>query len=382
MVSLHAFGSKLYRFDACVPQWFCGPIYNRRRKLVERHLGILAFLFILPAMGCAPHVTLNAPIGSRDLNGHEQFYTAVAARSGDSKLCGKISSRAVDEAMPDMRIEFSTERSKCYFYAAVESRDTKLCDSVKRIVTIPSNKSEVSPSLCREIIQKHQQLGYELQPEWYATGSYMIEMGYRDEDRYEAEYAQSYTENSVYRFYETQRSTEPFQASVRNLPSYAEPYSAEKPRPANDDEILIQMFAIETALPEYCSKLSPNSYGGRFGRPLRNNCFFAIAQHTGRSALCADVGPNASGDMFSRQTCEAQLKPGYRDTRWSPDPVNFPTVTQFVRVLRKMGYPNPFLSQGHGYDWNEFYSYLLSGAPMEKRQEFLRRAEALPSFAD
>ncbi|HEX9198173.1 MAG TPA: hypothetical protein VF865_01335 [Acidobacteriaceae bacterium] len=349
---------------------------------MERHLRILAFLLILPAIGCAPHVTLNAPIGSRDPNGHEQFYTAVAARSGDSKLCGKISSRAVDEYMPDMRLEFSTERSKCYFYAALESRNAKLCDSVKRIVTIPSNQSEVSPLKCREIIQKHQQLGYAPQLDWYATGRYMIEMGYRDEDRYEAEYAQSYAENSVYRFYEAQRSTESFESGVRNLPSYAEPYSTEKLRPANDDEILTQMFAIETALPEYCSKLSPNSYGGRFRSALRNDCFFAIAQHTGRSALCANVGPNASGETYSRQTCETQLKPEYRDTRWSPNPADFPTVAQFVRVLRKLGYPNPFISQGHGNDWNDFYGYLQSGAPMEKRQEFLRRAEALPSFAD
>jgi|ERR1035438_1266354 hypothetical protein len=174
---------------------------------------------------------------------------------------------------------------------------------------------------------------------------------------------------------------------IRDLPSYDEPYSSEKLRLANDDEILIQMFAVESLLPEYCSRISPNSFtpyeqGIPAKYALRNDCFFSIAQETNMSALCARIGANAVGDLFSRQRCETQLGPLYKDTKWRPGPARFLEMGQFVRTLQKLGYPSPFLSQGREIDWNDFYSYLQSRAPKEERLGFLRRAKALPSYTD
>lgn len=152
---------------------------------MRRYCLASAFSLLILLSGCSPHLNLNAPFGSRPPNGHELFYIAVAANFGDSKTCDKISRLALDEQGPDMG---STEwrvigqRSACYFYAALKTKNAKLCDSVEKIVTVPSNKAGVSRSECREILQKNQQYQYEPTPDYYSLGGFMKEMGYGEED--------------------------------------------------------------------------------------------------------------------------------------------------------------------------------------------------------
>jgi hypothetical protein len=112
---------------------------------------VVASLLLLLIGGCSPHLDLNGPWGSRMPNPHERFYTAVAVNFGDSTMCEKISNHALEENGPDMgttKWRVYLQKSKCYFFAAVVTKNAGLCDSVKEIVTIPSNKSEISQANC------------------------------------------------------------------------------------------------------------------------------------------------------------------------------------------------------------------------------------------
>jgi hypothetical protein len=369
---------------------------------MKRYCLILTFSLLIPLSGCSPHLNLNAPLSSRSPNEHELFYTAVAANFGESKICEKISKRALDELGPDLGStdwRVIVQRSACYFYAALKTKNAKLCDSVEKIVTVPSNKAGISRSECREILQKNQHYDYEPSPDFHSVGAFMKEMGYREGDFYAAEYVENSTNNLIYRFYETIRNTDPFKMKVRSLASYDEPYSNDRLRPANEDEILTQMFAVENSLPDFCMKVSPNSYvEGPAGLPwswqvppkvaLRNACFDAVTQNVHRSALCAKIvpfEPNTIGLSSATQDgCEMQLKIQEKDKRWRGfyPPLYFQTMIPFLRALQKLGYAKTLLSNDKSVDWSHFYIYLRFEAPPEQKQEFLRRAEALPSFTD
>jgi hypothetical protein len=149
----------------------------------------LVFLLVLLASACTPHLNLNPPFHARQPNPHEEFYTAVAANFGDSKMCEKISKRALDEDAPTLS---STEwkailqKSECYFYVAMSTKSTKLCDSVSQIVTLPSNRSDMSEAHCRELLRKNQHYIDEPSPDYSWLADFMKEMGYREEDVYAA----------------------------------------------------------------------------------------------------------------------------------------------------------------------------------------------------
>jgi hypothetical protein len=152
---------------------------------MRRYFQAPAFSLLILLGGCSPHLNLNAPFGSRPPNGHEVFYTAVAADFGDSKICKKISRRALDEEGPGMSgtgWQVSLQRSECYFYAALKTHDAKLCDSVEKIVTIPSNKSRFSRSECLVFLNSSNSVGDEPAMEYSSLGGIMKEMGYREEE--------------------------------------------------------------------------------------------------------------------------------------------------------------------------------------------------------
>jgi hypothetical protein len=145
------------------------------------HLG-LAFFLSICLIECPPHLNPNVPPGARSPNEHELFYTAIAANFGDSKTCEMISPRAFDEEGPDLgttQWRAFLQRSACYFYAALKTKNAKLCDSIEEIITIPANESEISRSQCLEILQPNHQYGYEPSPDYYSLGAFMAEMGYR-----------------------------------------------------------------------------------------------------------------------------------------------------------------------------------------------------------
>ncbi len=367
----------------------------------RRWLAVTFFLPIFLIRGCERPVTLNVPPDSRPPNAHELFYTAIAANFGDSEMCKKISERALDERGPDLGTtewRITLERSQCYFYGALKNKNADLCDLVKEVVTIPPNGAGISRSECREVVQNNQSYGYEPSPDYYSVDDFMKEMRYRDEDFYAAEYAENSTNNSIYRFYETIKDTEPFSAEVRSLPSYDEAYSKDRLRPANEDEILTQMFAVENSLPDFCEKVSPNSYvegaaSLRWYAPvqpkvaLRNACLYAVSQNKHESALCAEIKFEASISGVTSATqdgCELQLKIQEKDKSWRGyyPPVYFQTLVPLLDVLQRLGYAQPFLGHEKGVDWNHFYSFMMFEAPLEQKQEFLKRADELPSFTN
>jgi len=147
----------------------------------------LMFSLVLLASGCTPHLNLNSPFHARRPNPHEEFYTAVAANFGDSKMCEKISKRALDESVSTTDWRVILQRSECYFYVAIDTDNAKLCDPVTIIVTVPSNTADISAARCREVIQKKRSyFGTVLVPEYYSLGDFMKEMAYRKEDVYAA----------------------------------------------------------------------------------------------------------------------------------------------------------------------------------------------------
>jgi len=363
---------------------------------------VVTFAVVSLVRGCEPPLKTNGPAHSRPPNEHELFYTAVGANFGDSKICDKISKRALNEEGPDLgntdwRVTF--ERSECYFYAALNTKNAELCDSVEEVITTPPNGATISRLECREVVQRNQNYGYEPSPNYYTVADFMKELGYTDEDFYAAEFARNSTNNSIYRFYETIRDTDEFKAKVWSLASYDEPYSKDRLRPANEDEILTQMFAVENSLPDFCAKVSPNSYvegpiGLRWYSPvpqkvaLRNACVFAVSQNNHQGALCAKIlrfEANAIGAFSTtEEACDMQLKIQEKDENWRHyyPPLYFQTMAPFLHVLQSLGYPTPFLSNDKAVDWSEFYRFLWFEAPLDQQQEFLRRAEALPSFID
>ena len=354
----------------------------------------LALLLLLPLGGCAPHVNLNTPWDWRPPNAHELFYTAIAADFGAPELCEKIASRAVDESNPGMRgWVVSFQRSACYFYTAVKARKEDWCEPIKSVMTVPSNKSNVSKSECRQVIRDKGRYGYSPDPFGYLDGM-MKQMGYSDEDRYEGQYSLNPVNNAVYGFYDSVRGTAAFRARVQELPNYDEAFAADRLRPATDDEVLTQLLAIDDSSAELCQRVSPNS----FARPwygsdpsssaktaLRNACFASVAAKTGQAALCAKIIPLKASGIYSLSAEDCRISVAIqarRRGRWESS-VTFSTMTPFVRVLRKLGYGQPFLGNPeYDMDWNDYYIHYLSNrADAEEKRRFVERVAGLPSFS-
>lgn len=367
---------------------------------MKRHTFTLPLLLSLALCGCTPHVNLNAPFGSRPPNDHEEFYTALASDFQDAKMCEKISDRALDERGPDMGStdwRVSRQKSACYFYVAMATKDENFCKLVNGIVTLPSNHSGISKEECEAILRRHQQYGYH--PSAFSNGlpGYMQEMGYRDEDRYDAQYKENLWNNPVYRFYAKVKNDEDFRTKIRDLPSYDEPFSPSNLRAANEDEMITQMMAVEDEIPMLCGKISPNTYTETpanlyndtvYRIAVRNSCFSAIALNTHVPALCAQILPaeNTLGGVsyINRKNCEDGIRFFIRDhdnlTHYGPQ--YFRSFADFVHALQKLGYDKPFRLDQNAPDWSAFYMHLEFYGKPEEKQGFLKRAEALPSFTN
>jgi hypothetical protein len=129
-------------------------------------------------------------------------------------------------------------------------------------------------------------------------------------------------------------------------------------------------------------------FAGSAKSGLRNACVFAVSQNNHQGALCAKIlrfEANAIGAFSTtEEACDMQLKIQEKDENWRHyyPPLYFQTMAPFLHVLQSLGYPTPFLSNDKAVDWSEFYRFLWFEAPLDQQQEFLRRAEALPSFID
>jgi hypothetical protein len=365
--------------------------------MVKRVIVPALVFAVLVLTGCNPHVTLVSPFGKRRPNLHEVFYTEVASDFHDAAMCKKIYAGAINEQGPDFggykywRVDY--ERSACYFYLALATRMPHYCQMIQTIKTLPSNHSMITPTACLANLRSGNRANLSPTMVYYGLGSLMKEMGYRAEDRYAAEYERNNFINPVYRFYKSVRKTQDFKARVEALPSYAEPASAAKLRPANLDEMLMQAAAVDERIPALCGKISPNAYYVFKGRAaagrvlLRNHCYFAIAADTDTMALCDKI-PSRGASLLphlgmDRKACigeiKVQLSPNFHG-RPTYGPFPFASMNQFVAALQKIGYQRPLLTGGDTFGWSEFYSYLEFEAPFTEKQKFAHRAEALPTY--
>jgi hypothetical protein len=62
----------------------------------------------------------------------------------------------------------NSQRSACYFYLAIATKDQDFCKLVNGILT-PPNQSRISKSECLEIIRKNQQYGYQPDADYHAS---------------------------------------------------------------------------------------------------------------------------------------------------------------------------------------------------------------------
>jgi hypothetical protein len=354
---------------------------------------------VIVLSGCAtPHVDLVWSNGKRPPNAYETFYTAAAADFGDAEMCPKIYRYAIEEscgpdfACTDWRVSY--ERSGCFFYAALQARNAEYCDSVASITVLPSNQSEISRSACLQAIRKGQQYQNQPIPDYYELGDMMREMGYTQEVVDSLSYHRNGFNNPVHRFYATVRQNKDFKSKVEALPAYTEPLSGKKLRPANEDELLMELVAIDDGIYKLCGKISPNAYyqypgpSGSFQRySLRDACFYDAASKANSSRLCEAMAPAGAlpitNKWINRQGCESwiriqklrHLKPSRGDVL-----PYFPTMLGFVRALQKLGYANPYLRDARAPDWMSFYQAIQFSTDLQEREQFLKRAQALPNF--
>lgn len=347
--------------------------------------------------GCNPHVNLVSPFGKRRPNLHEVFYTEVASDFHDAAMCKKIYAGAINEQGPDFggnrywRVDY--ERSACYFYLALATRMPHYCQMIQTIATLPSNHSMITPTACLANLRSGNRANLSPTMVYYGLGSILKEMGYRASDRYAAEYERNNFINPVYRFYQSVKKTQAFKARVEALPSYAEPASAARLRPANLDEMLMQTAAVDDRIPALCGKISPNAYytsksrQGAWRRMVRDNCYFAVAANTNTLALCNKLPPRGSSPIANgsvpRQVCiqeiKVQLSPNFHG-HGIYGPISFATMHEFVAALQKIGYRQPLVTGGDNFGWSGFYSYLVFEAPFPEKQKFAHRAESLPTY--
>jgi hypothetical protein len=317
-----------------------------------RWIFLLYSLFVLA--GCAtPHLNL-IPAGNRPPNLHETFYTAVAADFGDANLCPKIYRLAVDESCgPDFACthwRVAYERSKCFFYAALKSRNSVDCNSVKSITVLPSNKSEISKSECLKVIRDRQQFQYQPIPNPIALSKILPELGYQQRELDSIQYRDPMN-SPVHDFYDTVRHNKDFRSKVEDFPDYSEPMSEEKVRPANQYEYLMEMVAFDDRLYNLCGKISPNAYyrfpgttGLRGRLSLRDECFYYVAEKAVSSRFCEEMAPDAALTITGkghRKTCEKWIaieKLRHLEPRPDEDgPVFFPATPDFAEALVSMG---------------------------------------------
>lgn len=354
-------------------------------------------LSLLVIAGCAPHVDVMWPAGKWDPNAYEKFYIDVAGDFGDARPCEKISNKAIEESPSgDMgsKWEATYAKSMCYFDAAMTAHNPTYCDSVKSITVIPSNESIISKSTCLEVVAGRVQLdrNQPLPGDYVFLEKLMKDMGFRPPEIVNLQYALDPNDGFLHEFYDEIKNRPAFRKKVEGLPDYAKANPKGVPRPANNDEILMQMVALDDHIPALCRKISPEAYGQypfpeeptpRFS--LRDECFFYSAEYATSVALCKeiprDIAPSTPGNVLTREACEKKVET-YKLRHWRVAQKGVPlfsTGLDFAAALESLGYRPPFLSKLTPLQWLRAYTEFEVAQP-DEREKFLDKVEGLPSF--
>ena len=154
-------------------------------------------------------------------------------------------------------------------------------------------------------------------------------------------------------------------------------------------ELLYQQIAVDTDDPRLCYKISPRAYltaswGGARSEisSLRSECFYFIAQNTGRAELCSEVIEAkrflADGSMYTEENCLDNLQ--RHQPNWAG--IYVPPAW-LIPILKETGYSEETMPEHHrqylhnAYD-EAWLSYYLQD--IKRDPAFLEKLLKLPSF--
>ncbi len=318
------------------------------------------------------------------------FIYSVALRFEQPGLCQKIARYALGgeggSDPPGYQIRYL--QSQCYLYLADALHDASLCDKVRPLRKGLVDGSKFNSQYCRANLHPG------------PTGSLpgagvdprdivpmMRKLGYLDQQIHDYRYGGE-SGNAVYDAYRNLRTDELFADRIKAAPTFDEPFSADKTRPANELEYVYQMFAVDTNDSVFCDKISPNAQAEWLNHSafmLRVGCNRSIALNTRDIAACGKLPalghlpPGVSNDE-SRDNCTQYLERirSVANIHSRSGPALPPAFASFQKALQELGYDLTFPELTRE-DYEQFLIYLTrNGQPNgAARAEFLRRVEAM-----
>jgi hypothetical protein len=282
---------------------------------------------------------------------HDDFFYVIAWKSKTSEVCSRISPFALGRDDQSSGNTFTFLRSDCYRNLAALTDNPSLCNHVNGASLELFAGSLWAKSACRKQYFTTGTAEPASGTEFFAT---VQELGYGDDAISQFRYLEDPIHSAVNASYRAIRNDPAFRARVQVAPSYGEPLSASRVRPANGLEYLYQMLAIDDGNVSLCDRVSPNAtyinrgLRGECKGYLRSLCYLYVAWDSDDPAICqkmtAVAGREPGGAYLSSpQTClgniGAMQKAGTARFVYGAEP--FPAPNQFLEVLRQLGYTPP-----------------------------------------
>jgi len=325
-----------------------------------------------------PAVTLQRPTDLDD------FYLVTAINLKAPEICAKISASAEGNGGSQRGYQIQTMQAECYMQLAGALHDPGLCDHVKPVRTEYRDGSKVDKSYCvAQMNENRIATPYDIP----AFAKLMQKAGYDDNRIINFRYNDGRYNSPGYVTYRNLIEDPNLLSTLRRAPSYAEPPSPAKVRPANPVEYLYQAVAVDKKVPELCAKVSANAtYTDPFKQTvfLRSNCYFALAHNELNQAFC-DQLPQAGTSPYvkydSREEChhtvEIFSRPNLPKDGLTMGPADFPDPWCLGKALKEIGYsdarkvdqalkPKP-------NDYWDFLVYVSLWGTKEDRAEFTQR---------
>ena len=326
-----------------------------------------------------PAVTLQMPTDLDD------FYLVTATSLKAPEICAKISASAEGGGGSERGYQVRTMQAECYMQLAAALHDPGLCDRVKPVRTEYKDGSKIDKTYC--MAQMHAAEGIAIPYDIPAFAKLMQKAGYDDARIINFRYNHGRYNSPTYSSYKKLIEEPQMLSALHRAPSYAEPPTPSKIRPANPTEYLYQAVAVDKNIPELCAKVSANAtYTDPFKQTalLRSNCYYALAYNDLNPVFCdqlpqAGTSPYVQHDSREecRRTVEIFSRPNLPKDGLTRGPADFPDPWCLGKALQKVGYgdvrkidealkPKP-------RDYWEFLAQIWLWGTKEDRAEFAQR---------
>lgn len=350
----------------------------------------------------------------REPNAHEFFYYTVGVDMDAPELCKKISPGAYTAAGANPKgYQISYLKSQCFKDIAINTRNPKLCDEVIPLSTLFVDGSKISKEQCLEEVKNSSGAGARVAGEGSAAdlGRILGEMGY-ERQTIAADFSRQrwemYWQHPTYKSYEQAIKDQYFLTRLNQLPDFGSEPTTAPPRRANRYEMFYQMVAVDLSKPPLCEKIAPMAYvvkeqyaRGFQAFALRSRCLMTVAVNAEDTTLCDSVQAlDASrvekarfldGHNISKIECVRQIEWNTKSKRgglWGgghSGPIPHDSPEELAAVLHEIGYdsagnnPEDF-SEIPNLAPLEYYGTFVYGKNRNRREEFLNKVRALPSF--